>query len=41
MKMKTILETVESLWVENDFVFFRPYGLQKHMLSHQTVIYLA
>ena len=41
MKMKTILETVESLWVENDFVFFRPYGLQKHMMSHQTVIYLA
>ena len=38
MKMKTMLE---SLWAENDPVFFGPYGLQKHMMSHQTVIYLA
>ena len=38
MKMQTMLE---SLWAENDSVFFGPYGLQKHMLSHQTVIYLA
>lgn len=38
MKMKNMLE---SLWAENDPVFFRPYGLQKHMLSHQSVIYLA
>lgn len=38
MKMKTVLE---NLWAENDSAFFGPYGLQKHMLSHQTVIYLA
>ncbi|KAJ5090481.1 hypothetical protein N7532_009165 [Penicillium argentinense] len=38
MKMKTMLE---NLWAENDPVYFGPYGLHKHMLSHQTVIYLA
>ncbi|KAE8381351.1 fungal-specific transcription factor domain-containing protein [Aspergillus bertholletiae] len=37
-KMKALLENV---WAENDPVYFGPYGLQKHMLSHQTVLYLA
>ncbi|KAJ5376423.1 hypothetical protein N7509_013309 [Penicillium cosmopolitanum] len=38
MKMKTMLE---NLWAENDPIYFGPYGLHKHMLSHQSVIYLA
>jgi hypothetical protein len=35
MKMKAMLE---RLWAENDPLYFGPYGLQKHMRSHQTVI---
>jgi hypothetical protein len=38
MKMKAMLE---SLWTENDHLYFGPYGLQKHMRSYQTVIYLG
>jgi hypothetical protein len=38
MKMRMILE---RLWAENDPVYFGPYGLQKHMMVHETVIYLA
>ncbi|KAB8221054.1 fungal-specific transcription factor domain-containing protein [Aspergillus novoparasiticus] len=38
MKMKAMLE---SLWAETDPLYFGPYGLQKHMRSHQTVIYLG
>jgi hypothetical protein len=38
MKMQAMLE---SLWSANDPVYFGPYGLHKHMLSHHTVIYLA
>ncbi|KAE8419840.1 fungal-specific transcription factor domain-containing protein [Aspergillus pseudocaelatus] len=37
-KMKAMLE---SLWAENNALYFGPYGLQKHMRSHQTVIYLG
>lgn len=37
-KMRMMLE---KLWTENDPAFFGPYGLHKHMLSHETVIYLA
>ena len=36
--MKTMLE---NLWAKNDLVYFGPYGLQKYMVSHQAVIYLA
>lgn len=37
-KMRMMLE---RLWAEKDPVYFGPYGLQKHMMSHETVIYLA
>lgn len=33
--------TLESLWAENDPVYFGPYGLHKHMLSHQAVLCLG
>lgn len=38
IKMQAMLE---NLWAENDPVYFGPYGLHKHMLSHHTAIYLA
>jgi hypothetical protein len=37
-KMRMMLE---KLWAENDPVYFGPYGLQKLMMTHETVIYLA
>ena len=37
-KMRMMLE---KLWAESDPAYFGPYGLHKHMLSHETVIYLA
>ncbi|KAB8253796.1 fungal-specific transcription factor domain-containing protein [Aspergillus pseudonomiae] len=38
IKMKSMLE---DLWSANDPALFGPYGLHKHMVSHQTTIYLA
>lgn len=32
---------LESLWAENDPVYFGPYGLHKHMLSHQAILCLG
>lgn len=38
--MKTRM-MLQSLWAENNPVYFGPYGLHKHMLSHQAVLCLG